>query len=66
MLRRLVAGVPHDNNVRMRTSFLLSLVPLRRSNALSTSTRSLRLVAFRGRSWHTSGFEPYEKFELAP
>ncbi|CAM9997330.1 unnamed protein product [Ectocarpus fasciculatus] len=48
------------------TNFVLSLVTLRRSNALSTSTRSLRLVAFRGRSRHTSGFEPYEKFELAP
>lgn len=38
---------------------------IRRTNGLVFSTtRALRLVAFRGRSRHTSGFEPFETFEL--
>lgn len=49
----------------MRTGVILSHITFR-SNALvvSTITRALRLCAFRGRSRHTSGFEPYETFEL--
>eukprot|EP00903_Cladosiphon_okamuranus_P011379 g10724.t2 len=41
------------------TSLVLSCINIsRRTNALSASTR--------GRSRHTSGFEPFETFELAP
>ncbi|CAM9394937.1 unnamed protein product, partial [Hapterophycus canaliculatus] len=47
------------------TGLVLSLALLRRSIALSISTRSLRLVAFRGRSRHTRGFQPSETFALA-
>lgn len=59
---------PRLRAVGMRTGLALSYLTLR-SDALATSTvvtRSLRLCAFRGRSRHTSGFEPYDTFELPP
>ncbi|CAM9113092.1 unnamed protein product [Scytosiphon promiscuus] len=48
-----------------RTSLVMPLALFRRSNALTVSKRSLMLVAFRGRSRHTSGFQPPDTFDLA-
>lgn len=61
---------PRLRSAGIRTGLALSYLTLR-SDALATSTstiitRSLRMCAFRGRSRHTSGFEPYETFELPP
>ncbi|CAN0403788.1 unnamed protein product, partial [Laminaria digitata] len=59
---------PRLRALGLRTGLALSYMTLR-SDAMATSTiiaRSLRLCAFRGRSRHTSGFEPYDTFELPP
>ena len=67
-LRNVCLVRPRLRAVGMRTGLVLSYMTLR-SDALTTSTiitRSLRLCAFRGRSRHTSGFEPYDTFGLPP
>ena len=69
-LRDVCVVHPRLRAVGLRTGLALSYLTLR-TNALATPTsaiitRSLRMCAFRGRSRHTSGFEPYETFELPP